>query len=738
MTNLNQTTNSPAYAFNVPDGADGAHYDIRPLLSVGDEIPYLEGDFGNFTPSQTKTFALAGETDGLGYTQINGLNYLWANHEIADDITTDISSTVAGKINGARVSLFVFDRNWNPIGGKNLLENVKIDGVEYSLNTGTGNYEDANGNVLDLGDRNNFSRFCAGYLAASGFVGEDGKEIPLYFAPEEVDTGLAVPVTPDGTGTPLISIGAFAKEKALPASQYRATNSDYTVLLSPEDEKDNGGNGEVYLYVGRQTAENPNGLTENPDDFQLYVLQVVDPTTGEVFGYETMPENRKLIAQWNAVPDDIALNRDPSVLSNWVDVGTPGVSKGNFTSTNFRAVEDLEEDPNKPGTFYFAATGRNEDSSIPPGETNFDNLLGKLHRVTVAIDPKTGTPLNGSFETLLAGGANKGVSYDNISIDRNGNVLIQEDETSDGGDVMEAEGRNAGVWRYNIAKNEGVIGSDSLDFLFELDQKAAGAEFDTETGAWESSGLIEAGSQNGQSSYLFNVMASTIDPNDDDLPPEIRQKALEILGGNYAAGGQLILTIPAPVIDLNKINNDDDDDDDDDDEIKKFSASNKTEIIKGTNNKDIINGNGGDDLIDGKNSNDTLSGGDGKDEIYGGAGRDAIYGNKGNDFLFGQQDRDNINGGEGDDLIQGGLGQDSLKGDRGSDTFVLTAGEGTDTIVDFTVSEDFIGLANGLTFEQLSIVGDGNNTRISVNNEILANLSNVNATTITESSFVTS
>jgi glycerophosphoryl diester phosphodiesterase len=179
----------------------------------------------------------------------------------------------------------------------------------------------------------------------------------------------------------------------------------------------------------------------------------------------------------------------------------------------------------------------------------------------MAIDPRTGVPLNGSFATLLTGGSGKGVSYDNIAIDSNGNVLIEEDETADGGGVMQAEGRNAGVWRYNIAKNEGVVGSDRLDFLFELDQKAAGAVFDTEAGAWESSGLIEVGSQKGQSSYLFNVMASTIDPNDDELPLEIRQQAAAVLGGNYAVGGQLILSISAPVIDLSNIGNDDDDDD---------------------------------------------------------------------------------------------------------------------------------------------------------------------------------
>jgi len=70
---------------------------------------------------------------------------------------------------------------------------------------------------------------------------------------------------------------------------------------------------------------------------------------------------------------------------------------------------------------------------------------------------------------VLEGGPDKGVSYDNIVVDSNGNVLIQEDETAFGGDVMTAENRDAGIWSYNTA-------SDEATFVFELDENAAGAE----------------------------------------------------------------------------------------------------------------------------------------------------------------------------------------------------------------------------------------------------------------------
>ncbi len=61
--------------------------------------------------------------------------------------------------------------------------------------------------------------------------------------------------------------------------------------------------------------------------------------------------------------------------------------------------------------------------------------------------------------------------------------------------------------------------------------------------------------------------------------------------------------------------------------------------------------------------------------------------------------------------------------------------EGTDTIVDFQDDADLIGLANGLTFGQLSITQDGNNTLISVEDETLAMLKGVNANLLTEADF---
>ena len=86
-------------------------------------------------------------------------------------MTTEISSTVDGKINGSRVSLFVFDENWNPIGGKNLIETVIADDSTYTLDLESGNYLDEDGSILNQDTHLNLSRFCSGFLAEEGFEG---------------------------------------------------------------------------------------------------------------------------------------------------------------------------------------------------------------------------------------------------------------------------------------------------------------------------------------------------------------------------------------------------------------------------------------------------------------------------------------------------------------------------------------------------------------------------------------
>ncbi len=126
--------------------------------------------------------------------------------------------------------------------------------------------------------------------------------------------------------------------------------------------------------------------------------------------------------------------------------------------------------------------------------------------------------------------------------------------------------------------------------------------------------------------------------------------------------------------------------------------------LTGTADDDTLSGQAGDDVLLGNGGDDTLSGGDdddsgaasGDDDLYGGSGNDTLYGDGGNDELYGDG------------------GADSLTGGTGADTFVFAAGDGADTITDFTPEEgdriDLSAFAGLEGFASLTLTADGSAT----------------------------
>ncbi|MBD2185688.1 hypothetical protein H6G03_32270, partial [Planktothrix sp. FACHB-1375] len=170
-------------------------------------------------------------------------------------------------------------------------------------------------------------------------------------------------------------------------------------------------------------------------------------------------------------------------------------------------------------------------------------------------------------------------------------------------------------------------------------------------------------------------------------------------------------------------------------------GSDSADRIEGNAGANIIFGNAGNDTLMGAGGNDQLYGNEGDDFLNGNQGRDAVYGGKGNDVIHGGKDDDLISGDVGNDLLVGDLGNDTLIGGAGEDVFVLDAATGVDAIVDFQAGQDRLGLFGGLKFEQLAIAqGTGINAqntlvRIAANQELLAILSDVSASSITNSAF---
>ena len=183
------------------------------------------------------------------------------------------------------------------------------------------------------------------------------------------------------------------------------------------------------------------------------------------------------------------------------------------------------------------------------------------------------------------------------------------------------------------------------------------------------------------------------------------------------------------------------------------------DLLMGTAEDDEINGLAGNDTLDGLDGNDTLTGGQGDDDLLGNLGNDVLSGNAGNDTLTGSAGRDRLTGdsgndvlrgnadndtltggagsdtltgGEGKDLLDGGLGNDLLTGSLGRDVFILRSDNGRDIITDFQLRQDRLGLADGLTVEDLTFSGN----RISLGTEVLTILAGTDTTNLTADNFV--
>ncbi|GAB4524933.1 MAG: hypothetical protein Tsb0014_03800 [Pleurocapsa sp.] len=172
------------------------------------------------------------------------------------------------------------------------------------------------------------------------------------------------------------------------------------------------------------------------------------------------------------------------------------------------------------------------------------------------------------------------------------------------------------------------------------------------------------------------------------------------------------------------------------------------DTLNGESGNDILNGGAGNDKLFGGADNDKLFGGDDNDLIYGGngrdtlrgdAGKDTLYGDGGNDRLFGGNEDDVLYGGEGTDTLNGGSGNNTLVGGGASDLFVIQADMGQDLIKDFETGVDRIGLS-GISFDDLNIIGvsviDSTLIQDSQSNEVLAVLSGVDSSFLTETDFI--
>ncbi|NER37213.1 MAG: DUF4347 domain-containing protein [Oscillatoria sp. SIO1A7] len=142
------------------------------------------------------------------------------------------------------------------------------------------------------------------------------------------------------------------------------------------------------------------------------------------------------------------------------------------------------------------------------------------------------------------------------------------------------------------------------------------------------------------------------------------------------------------------------------------------DILKGNSDRDVLFGDEGNDTICGGEDGDFLSGNTGADFLDGCAGDDTLYGGKDNDILW---------GGSGNDILSGDFGDDTLTGGSGFDSFVLGAGRGIETILDFEAGIDSLEFIYFSTPATPTITQIGSDVQIEMGGEILAYLVGVDA-----------
>ncbi|MGD1716909.1 hypothetical protein [Dapis sp. BLCC M172] len=701
------TTNQPAQM----TGLNG--YKVKPVITIGETIP---GTSGNYTPP--------GILDGIGAFELEEDTVrVLVNHELRSGVGYAYALANGTELTGARISYFDID--------KETLEVVDA-GLAYDT------IINRNGEVVDdISDIEfgGLNRFCSSiYVEGNQFASGSGIVDNIYFTGEETFGGTEFAL--DIENNTLHAVPWLGRAGWENITQVDTGDADEVGILVGDDREA----APLLLYVGEKDTTEGAGFLERNGlaDGSLYVW-VPDAELGDTEG-ENDPDSNPDPAGFNGTGNsesgtfvEIDYYR-PEEAGTAEDTDGDGSIQDELGYDEMGFATQTQQDllAEEAGAFQFS---RPEDVATNPADGT-EAVLASTGRsgrfpddiwgITYSVDMEFSDSEIAADLTILYDGDDAGAgqfahpdfgvrSPDNLDWADDGYIYINEDRST--GEFGQTSGEEASIWKLDPTTGE-------LIRVAQMDRSAVPGEPIPQTdgdpddiGDWESSGILDVSSlfdQEPGELFLFDVQAHSL--RDGVIAEE-----------NLVQGGQLafLQEIPEPM----DIEGSDDDD--------MLVGRQGDDTIAGLQGDDQIDGRGGDDILRGdKNSRSSGSSVAGDDTINGGTGDDRIGGKGGNDELYGDEGNDSIWGDDGDDLIRGGLGDDVLTGDdfsggQGSDTFILAVGEGTDTIVDFEVGTDFIGLADGLTFADLSFTGNS----IISDEETLAVLNGIDTTTLTESDF---
>lgn len=419
------------------------------ILTVGDSV--------NNKPDGSP-YRMVGIPDGLGAYNLDGNTFsLLSTHELGGNV----GITRAHGGTGAFVSQWTIDRSTLKVSnGQDLITGMTVyDRGSKSFRAGTGS--ELNVNRFCSADLANGAAF---YNPSSGL----GTQARLFTGGEEAGAeGRAFATIATGANAgqthELAWLGKYSWENAVP----RPFASDRTVVAGLDD---NSTQGQVYFYVGDKTNSGNEIDRAGLNNGTKYGLRVANaPTDGSGFSYE---DNTKGI---NGA-------KQPFELVNLGDVsqltGAELNKKSNETGvTYWQRPEDGTWDPNNPNDFYYVTTASATSNS----------------RLWRARFKDSEHPEQGGEIEMLLDGSEGHKMLDNITIDRYGNLLMQEDVGNND--------RLGAIWMYDS-------NTDSLEKIAEHDSKLfTVGEQNFLTRDEESSGIIDAWDILGPGWFLLDVQA---------------------------------------------------------------------------------------------------------------------------------------------------------------------------------------------------------------------------------------
>ncbi len=455
---------------------------------------------------QVGGYGMVGIPDGLGaFDNGNGTFTVLMNHEIGSTAGVARAHGNAGSF----VSKWTIDKNTLAVtGGSDLIQNFNLwNGASYP----TYNAGSPAPSALAMG------RLCSADLPAVGAFsfGSLGTTERIFMNGEEIGNegrafGHIATGVNAGTTYELPALGKFSWENSVASPLPQAK----TIVMGLDD--NGGSNLGVYMYVGTKTNSGTEvdkaGLTNG----LLYSIKV-DGGAPQVEDRTT-----ELGIGAGSKPFSLVLGPNAGNVTNTTGLALENHSIGAGT-TDFLRPEDGAWDTINPDVFYFATTDRYDQVKDGVGAQVGRTRLWKLDFFDMA-NPELGGDIS-----LLLDGTEATQMIDNLTVDIDGNILLQED--------VGGQAHNGKLWRYNP-------NTDSLTMLAKHDPARNGDIGVGTTGPFnndeEFSGVID----------ITNIMAGSAlnsgNPNERWYLLDDQQHYG--IAGAQVEGGQLIAVqvVPEP------------------------------------------------------------------------------------------------------------------------------------------------------------------------------------------------